>query len=82
MAKKKEANEPDFNTEMFGAMLALEDATADLEAPAKKDLAAAALGRKGGLKGGRSRQAGMTPEQRRELGQRAATARWGNKGKE
>ena len=33
MAKKKEADEPDFNTELFGAMLALEDATADLEAP-------------------------------------------------
>ena len=41
-----------------------------------KDAAAAALGRIGGLKGGRARAANLSPEQRREIAQRAAAARW------
>jgi len=43
---------------------------------AGKDPAAVALGRKGGLKGGKARAAKMTPEQRREAAQKAAAARW------
>ncbi len=42
-----------------------------------KDPAAVALGRKGGLKGGKARAASMTPEQRSEAAKRAASARWG-----
>lgn len=42
-----------------------------------KDPAAVALGRKGGLKGGKARAANMTPEQRREAARKAAHARWG-----
>lgn len=49
-----------------------EDATDD----AGKDPAAVALGRKGGLKGGKARAASMTREERREAAQRAAQARW------
>lgn len=41
-----------------------------------KDPAAVALGRKGGLKGGRARAAALTPEQRSESARRAAQARW------
>jgi hypothetical protein len=41
-----------------------------------KDPAAVALGRKGGLKGGKARAAKMTPEQRSEIAKRAAAARW------
>jgi hypothetical protein len=41
-----------------------------------KDPAAVALGRKGGLKGGRARAANMTPEQRSEAAKKAAAARW------
>ncbi len=41
-----------------------------------KDPAAVALGRKGGLKGGKARAASMTPEQRSEIARRAARARW------
>jgi hypothetical protein len=41
-----------------------------------KDPAAVALGRKGGLKGGKARAAKMTAEERREAAQRAARARW------
>jgi hypothetical protein len=41
-----------------------------------KDPAAVALGRMGGLKGGRARAAKMTPEQRSEAARNAARARW------
>jgi hypothetical protein len=44
-----------------------------------KDPAAVALGRKGGLKGGKARAAKMTPEQRSESARRAAQARWGDR---
>lgn len=51
------------------------------ETPAKKtdegkDPAAVALGRKGGLKGGKARAESMTPERRAEIAKRAATKRW------
>lgn len=39
--------------------------------------AAAALGRKGGLKGGKARAAALTPEQRQEIAKKAAAKRWG-----
>jgi hypothetical protein len=41
-----------------------------------KDPAAVALGRKGGLKGGKARAENMTPEQRSEAARKAAAARW------
>jgi hypothetical protein len=41
-----------------------------------KDPAAVALGRKGGLKGGKARAAKMTAEERSESARRAATTRW------
>lgn len=41
-----------------------------------KDPAAVALGRKGGLKGGKARAQRMTAEERSEASRRAARARW------
>lgn len=41
-----------------------------------KDPAAVALGRKGGLKGGKARAAKLSPEERSEAARRAAKARW------
>ncbi len=41
-----------------------------------KDAAAVALGRKGGLKGGRARADRLTPERRKEIARQAAGARW------
>jgi len=41
-----------------------------------KDPAAVALGRKGGLKGGKARAESMTPERRAEIAKKAATRRW------
>ena len=43
-----------------------------------RDPAAVALGRKGGLKGGKARAAALTPEQRSEIAKKAANARWAN----
>jgi hypothetical protein len=45
----------------------------------EKDPAAVALGRRGGLKGGKARMGALTPEQRRRLAKKAARARWGKK---
>jgi hypothetical protein len=42
-----------------------------------KDPAAVALGRKGGLKGGKARAARMTAKERSEAARRAARKRWG-----
>jgi hypothetical protein len=44
-----------------------------------KDPAAVALGRKGGLKGGKARAEGMTPERRAETAKKAAESRWAKK---
>ncbi len=43
----------------------------------EKDPAAVALGRRGGLKGGKARAEKMTAAQRSEAAKRAARARWG-----
>lgn len=51
----------------------------DAEATPSKDTAAAKLGRKGGLKGGKARWANLTPEQRSEAASLAAQARWRKK---
>jgi len=42
-----------------------------------RDAAAVALGRLGGLKGGRARAEKLSPEERRRIAARAARARWG-----
>ena len=42
-----------------------------------KNPAAVSLGRLGGLKSGKARMEKLTPEQRKEIAQKAARARWG-----
>jgi len=44
-----------------------------------KDPAAVALGRKGGLKGGRARADSLTPAERKTIAQNAARKRWQTK---
>lgn len=59
----------------------VDEATSDEPQPHPdegKDPAAMALGRKGGLKGGKARAARMTAEARSEAARRAAQARWKN----
>ncbi|MBV9279948.1 MAG: hypothetical protein JOZ41_07695 [Chloroflexi bacterium] len=43
----------------------------------EKNPHAQALGRLGGLKGGKARAAKLTPERRREIARKAAEKRWG-----
>ena len=45
----------------------------------KNPAAAVALGRLGGLKGGKVRASIMSAEKRREIAQKAARSRWGKK---
>jgi hypothetical protein len=47
----------------------------------KKDPAAVALGRKGGLKGGVARAAKLTPDERSASARKAVRARWAKAGK-
>jgi len=46
-----------------------------------KDQAAVALGRKGGLKGGRARAESLTSAERKKIAREAARRRWQNKTK-
>ena len=48
----------------------------DAEPPKEKNPAAVALGRLGGLKGGKARAEKLTAEQRKEIARKAAGARW------
>ena len=43
----------------------------------KRDPAAVALGRKGGLAGGKARAKSLSPEKRSEIAKKAAVKRWG-----
>jgi hypothetical protein len=54
----------------------VEDRAPDHPDDPNKDPAAVALGRKGGLKGGRARAAKMSPERRAEIARKAAQSRW------
>lgn len=48
------------------------------EAAPEKNPAAVALGRLGGLKGGKARAKSLSPQQRKEIAKKAALARWGD----
>jgi hypothetical protein len=52
------------------------DETPEPESDDGKDPAAVALGRKGGLKGGKARAAKLTPQQRSAAARKAAQTRW------
>lgn len=55
------------------------EASPDAPVQPAKDPNAVALGRKGGLKGGKARAAKLTPEQRSEIARKAAAIRWKKK---
>src|SRR5262249_17276919 len=84
MAKKKRAPKtPDPAAFAFGILQHVIEATGDQADPPApkpahegKDPAAVALGRKGGLKGGKGREKAMTKAQRVASAKKAAAARW------
>ena len=71
MQKRSSKRTPDVN--VIAATIT-EQATD--EARIVKNPAAVALGRLGGLKGGRARAEKLSPEKRKEIAQKAAEARW------
>jgi hypothetical protein len=58
-------------------METIAERTEDREIPPEVSAAAAALGRRGGLKGGPARAAALTAKKRSEIAKAAARARWG-----
>jgi hypothetical protein len=75
MAESSErARDPNVVAQQFLAEAMGEKPKQDLDTG--KDPAAVALGRKGGLKGGKARAERMTPEERSESARKAAQARW------
>jgi hypothetical protein len=74
--RSRKAKLPDPNTTAFGIIQAISGET---PAPDGKDPAAVALGRKGGLVGGKARAKSMTKAQRTASAKKAAAARWGKK---
>lgn len=55
---------------------AIEEKLAKKKSPPAKNPAAVALGRLGGLKGGKARAKSLSPKKRSEIAQNAALARW------
>ena len=80
--KKRKKKEHDFSVTAFRVV---QEATGQELEPEKerplstadgKNPNAVALGRLGGLKGGKARSSKLTPEQRKEIARIAAKARW------
>ncbi|MFC1956304.1 histone H1 [Chloroflexota bacterium] len=70
--------EHDFSVNAFRVV---QEATGQIEPKPTRSFDAVALGRLGGLKGGKARAANLTPERRKEISQKAATARWEKNGR-
>lgn len=69
----------DFNSRAFDSVAKLTGTEPPEPEPEPEDplrAAAAALGRRGGLKGGKARAAKLSPEERSEIARKAAAARW------
>jgi hypothetical protein len=79
-AKKRRPRDPN----QLAASI-VQDATAEptpKESPPGKNPAAVALGRLGGLKGGKARAEKLSAKKRKEIAKKAAQARWKNKSKQ
>jgi len=77
MAKQSKKKKRPTDLNLLAASI-VEDATNDnpTDEHSTKNPAAVALGRLGGLKGGKARAKKLTPEQRKEIARKAARARW------
>jgi hypothetical protein len=73
--KRRAGAVPDVNENAFRMML---EATgqAPKTAPPEKNPAAVALGKLGGLKGGKARAAALSPTRRKAIAKKAARSRW------
>jgi hypothetical protein len=74
--QKRSSNPKDVN--QLAASI-VQDATQEPTETRQKNPAAVALGRLGGLKGGKARAAKLSAEKRKEIAERAAQVRWGTR---
>ena len=63
----------------FAIVQAATDESEPVEQPDTRNPHAVALGRLGGLKGGKARAESLTPERRKEISKKAIETRWGKK---
>jgi len=80
MEKKQRKPKKDYDFAV-NAFRVVQEATGQIPEPPErisegKNPAAVALGRLGGLKGGKARTEKLSPERRKEIAQKAAQARW------
>jgi hypothetical protein len=71
----KRSSKPDLNQTAYNIVQQSTGFTPSF-APPSKNPAAVALGRLGGLKGGKARAERLTAEQRKAIAQKAAKTRW------
>ncbi len=76
MKKIKYPKHADLNQMAYAIVQAATDESEPIEEPSTKNPHAVALGRLGGLKGGKARAAKLTPERRKEIAKKAIAARW------
>lgn len=72
MPKRSRITSKDLNEIAFGVLQKVIDEPTKSE----KNSAAVALGRLGGLKGGKARAESLSPKKRKEIAQKAAKTRW------
>ena len=73
---KRSGKKQDLNERAFSIVQQLTGEVPRGNPDRDKNPAAVALGRLGGLKGGKARAEGMTAKQRKAAAKKAATARW------
>jgi hypothetical protein len=76
MKKPKFPKHADLNQMAFAIVQAATDESDPVEEPSDKNPHAVALGRLGGLKGGKARAEALTPERRKEISKKAIETRW------
>jgi hypothetical protein len=76
MKKIKAPKHADVNQLAYAIVQAATNEEPETEEQPTKNPAAVALGRLGGLKGGKARAANLSPERRKEIAQKAVQARW------
>ncbi|MBS1596362.1 MAG: histone H1 [Bacteroidetes bacterium] len=75
MAKQKRPRDPNQLAKLITDL-----STGEITEPKpEKNAAAVALGRLGGLKGGKARAANLSPEKRKAIAKKAAASRWNKK---
>ena len=79
MKKIKFPKHADLNQLAYAIVQAATDESEPVEEPTTKNPHAVALGRLGGLKGGKARKEALTPERRKEIARKAIETRWKKK---